>query len=238
MPAPPPLHRLVPGPSAVTTVAEAYAVARPTLAERPWVGVCMITSLDGSVVFNGTSGNLGNVNDVEVLLTLREVADVVIVGNTTARGEGYGAPASGVRIGVVTNSGRVDADSDLFRSGAGFVITHELADVPPGVEVLRAGHDELDLRLALAHLDRVVGSAHHVHAEGGPTLNGALHAAGLVDEFNLTTAPMMVAGRGSRAGVGDDEIERRFDLAHLLVDDDGYVFCRWVRRDAPDGAVS
>jgi riboflavin biosynthesis pyrimidine reductase len=190
----------------------------------------MIASLDGSVVIGGTSGGLGNANDLAVLLTLREVADVVIVGNSTARGEGYGAPASGVRIGVVTNSGDVDLSSELFRSGAGFVITHERAELPAGVDIVRAGTEHVDLAAAMSGLQAVVATVRHVHVEGGPTLNGALHAAGLVDEFNLTVAPMLVAGRGSRAGVGDVEIARRFDLAHLLADDDGFVFGRWVRR--------
>jgi len=225
-----PIRRVHPGPPTDTTIADAYGVPRPLLPDRPWVGCCMIASVDGSVVLDGTSGGLGNANDQAVLLTLRDVADVVIVGNSTARGEGYGAPRSGIRIGVVTNSGDVDSTSDLFRSGAGFVITHETAAVPDGIEAVRVGHDRLDLRGALDRLGDVVPGARHVHVEGGPTLNGALLAEGLIDEFNLTMAPLVVAGRGSRAGVGDVELAQRFDLAHLLVDDDGYVFGRWVRR--------
>ncbi len=69
----------------------------------------MIASLDGAVAVDGTSGALGNANDREVLLTLRDLADVVLVGAGTASGEGYGPPRKpGLRIGVVTNSGQVD----------------------------------------------------------------------------------------------------------------------------------
>jgi riboflavin biosynthesis pyrimidine reductase len=233
-----PLRRVQPAPAGATTVAEAYGMPRPIRADRPWVGVCMIASLDGSVVVDGRSGGLGNANDRDVLLTLRRAADVVIVGNATASGEGYGAPESGVRIGVVTNSGDIDVAGALFRSGAGFVITHAGAEVPSGVEVVRAGDAHVDLALALQRLDAIVPEVRYVHAEGGPTLNGALHAADLVDELDLTTAPLMVAGRGPRAALGDAELSRRFDLAHLLVDGDGYVFARWLRRDAGDTGVA
>ena len=83
----------------------------------------MIASLDGAVVVDGTSGGLGNANDRQVLLTMRDLADVIVVGAATARGEGYGPPRKrGQRIGVITNSGSVDLSTSLFTSGAGFVI--------------------------------------------------------------------------------------------------------------------
>jgi len=222
-----------PGPARTTTVGEAYDVERQRVG-RPWVGVCMVSSLDGSVTVGGTSGGLGNANDLEVLLTLRRLADVVIVGAGTARGEGYGAPQTGVRIGVVTNSADLDAGSDLFRSGAGFIITSESAelghDVDTSIEVVRAGRTRVDLAEAIDRLDTVIPGARYVHAEGGPTLNAGLLADDLVDELDLTIAPLMVAGPGRRAAMSGAEIERRFELAHLLVDDEGYTFGRWVRR--------
>ncbi len=113
---PPALRRLHPSPAGPTTPAEAYRGERPVApprppGPRPWVGLCMIASLDGAVAVDGTSGALGNANDREVLLTLRDLADVVLVGAGTARGEGYGPPRTpGLRIGVVTNSGHVDLD--------------------------------------------------------------------------------------------------------------------------------
>lgn len=227
----PRLVRVHPAPAGPTTPAEAYDAHRRRPDGRPWVGVCMVTSLDGSVVLDGTSGGLGNANDREVLLTLRRVADVVVVGAATARGEGYGPPGqAGRRIGVVTNSGRVDPTSPLFASGAGFVITAESTDVPSGVEVLRAGAERVDLPAAFARLGEVVPDVAHVHAEGGPTLNGALLAADLIDELDLTVAPTLVGGDGPRVTANVAQLERRFDLAHLLVDDEGYTFGRWIRQ--------
>lgn len=230
----PALLRVHPAPHAPTTVAEAYTVERPPPPGRPWVGLCMVASLDGSVTLDGTSGGLGNPNDVDVLVTLRRLADVVVVGAGTARGEGYGPPKKpGLRIGVVTNSGRVDLDHPLFTSGAGFVIAPRSAAIDEArVDVLRSGDGAVDLPHAIARLHEVVPGVRHVQAEGGPTLNAALAEADLVDELALTLSPNVVGGSGARVTSGAPQLDRRFDLAHLLTDDDGFVFGRWVRRAA------
>lgn len=234
----PALRRVHPDVSDVVNLADAYRLepTRPPASTRPRVGICMITSLDGSVTIDGSSGRLGNANDRAILLALREQADVVIVGAGTARGEGYGAPRDGTRIGVVTNSGNVDTASELFRSGAGFVITSETTPVADGVDTIRAGRDQLDIATALARLHEVAGDVdrtYRVHVEGGPTLNSSLLELDLVDELALTIAPVMVGGTGLRAAVGGIEVVRRFQLAQLLVDADGYTFGRWTR---PGGA--
>ncbi len=227
----PEVTRVHPSPAGPTTIRDAYAVERPRPVDRPWIGLCMVASLDGSVSLDGLSGGLGNPNDLEVLLTLREYADAVIVGAGTVAGEGYGPPRhEGKRIGVVTNSGRVDPTTDLFRSGAGFVITSERAEVPAGIECLRAGLDRVDLAAAMARLTEVMPDVGYVQAEGGPTLNAAFADADLVDELDLTVSPKMVGGDGLRLTSGAGEHERRFDLDHLLVDTDGFVFGRWLRR--------
>jgi riboflavin biosynthesis pyrimidine reductase len=191
----------------------------------------MIASLDGAVVVDGRSGALGNATDHEVLVSLRELADVVLVGAGTARGEGYGPPGKpGLRVGVVTNSGAVDLSSSLFSSGAGFLIAPDSADVDTAaVDVLRAGDERVDLALALAHLESVVPGVRVVQAEGGPTLNAALLAADAVDELNLTISPRMVGGDSPRVVHGSVALDARFTLAHLLADDVRFVFGRWVR---------
>jgi len=225
------VRRLHPGTPGPITIRDAYDVERRTPAGRPWVGLCMVTSLDGSVSIDGTSGGLGNPNDLEILLTLRDLADMVIVGAGTARGEGYGPPRrSGKRIGVVTNSGRVDLDTELFTSGSGFLIAPESAAIDESrAHVLRSGETSVDLVGALSRLHEVMPTVRYVQAEGGPTLNGALLAADLIDELDLSLSPRLVGGSGQRLASGISERDRRLELAHLLVDDDGFVFTRWVR---------
>lgn len=227
----PPIHRLLPQPRMPITIAEAYDRPRPPHPDRPWVGLSMVMSIDGSVALDGESGGLGNPNDLEVLLTLRRLSDVVIVGAGTVRGEGYGPPKQeGKRIGVVTNSGDVDLDRDLFTSGAGFVITSESADVDESrVDVLRAGADELDITLALTRLDEIVPGVRWVQAEGGPGFNGSLLDADVIDEIDVNISPNAVGGAGPRLITGADEERRGYALDQLLVDDAGFVFTRYLR---------
>jgi riboflavin biosynthesis pyrimidine reductase len=226
-----PIQRLSPSPTRSITIAEAYQVDRPQPANRPWVGLCMVSSLDGSIAVDGSSGALGNANDLEVLLTLRRIADLIIVGAGTVRGEGYGPPKKpGQRIAVATNSGAVDLSVDLFTSGAGFLLAPESAIIDETrVDVLRAGRDQLDLRDAVDRVDEIVPGVRHVQAEGGARLNGSLLEADLIDELNLSVSPRMVGGGGPRVTVGALEVDRHFSLSHVLSDTDGFVFTRWLR---------
>jgi 5-amino-6-(5-phosphoribosylamino)uracil reductase len=194
----------------------------------------MIASLDGAVVVDGASGGLGNPNDRDLLLTMRELADVIVVGAGTARGEGYGPPRKpGQRIGVVTNSGNVDLTSPLFSSGAGFVIAPESAPIDDTrCEVLRAGAGNVDLRLALASIGTIVPGVRHVQAEGGPTLNAGLLADDLIDELDLTVSPRMVSGDGPRLTSPGAHVDARFTIAGLLVDEESFMFGRWLRARA------
>jgi 5-amino-6-(5-phosphoribosylamino)uracil reductase len=209
-----------------------YGTRRPTFDHRPWVGLCMIASLDGSTARNGVSGGLGNDGDRAVFSALRRASDAILVGAATARAEHYRAPRrEGQRIGVVTSTGSVDMSTDLFSSGAGFLVMPD--DGPPdpdGIDVLRAGVGKVDVGLAVRRLDEVMEPPAFVQVEGGPRLNGSMLGADCVDELNLSFAPMLVGGDGSRLIAGAAETDLRFEPAHLIADDDGYLFSRWVRR--------
>ena len=209
-----------------------YGAERPRPRGRPWVGICMISSLDGTTVVDGRSGGLGNPTDAAVLGALRRAADVVLVGAGTVRAEGYGPPKqAALRIGVVTSTGAVDADSELFTSGAGFlVMPDDGPSAPGGVDVVRAGEATVDLAAALTRLGDVVDDPAFVQCEGGARLNGALLASGCVDELDLTVSPVLAGGDGARVTVGAPPALTRFDLAHLATED-GYLYGRWVRRE-------
>ena len=184
----------------------------------------MVTSLDGTTVVDQRSSGLSSDADRTVLSTLRALADVVIVGAGTVRTERYGPPKkAGQRIGVVSHRGDLDPSMPLFTSGAGFLILPE--DAPPTtIDSVRAGVGQLDLAAALGQLD-----VQFVHAEGGPGLNGALLEADALDELNLTLSPQLAGGDGPRLTTHASALSRRMDLVHVL-EDDGYLFTRWVRR--------
>ena len=225
------MRRLLPDPAGeldATQLAAMYADARRRRAGgRPWLMVNMIASVDGATTVDGLSGGLGGPGDRAVFAVVRGLADVVLVGAATARAEGYGPPKRpGQRVAVVSRSGRLDWDSDLFTSGAGLAVLPEDGPAVP-VPAVRAGVGGVDLGAALSQLEGDV-----VLAEGGPTLNAELAAAGLVDELFLTMAPLLVGGEAKRILAGPPAQEPRLAVAHVL-EDDGYLFFRYLRQSTP-----
>jgi 5-amino-6-(5-phosphoribosylamino)uracil reductase len=225
------MRRLLPDPAdSVQSLRQQYEVERPDApGNRPWIAACMVSSLDGAIAVDGRSQGLSNPNDTQILLTLREIADMILVGAGTVRDEGYGAPrTSGQRVAVVTNSGKVDFESSLFTSGAGFLICPEsLPEMP--VETLRAGTNKVDLVAAVNRLREIVPNVGLVQAEGGAMLNGALASADLLDELNLTISPQLVGGPSPRL-LTAEALQRSFSLAHLLIDEQSFLFSRWIRQ--------
>jgi riboflavin biosynthesis pyrimidine reductase len=227
------MRRLLPDPAEDLSVADAYGAALGQRSDAPWVSLCMVASIDGSTVVDGTSAKLSSPTDAAVLWRLRELADVILVGAGTVRDEGYGVPRKpGQRIGVVTHSGRLDFAGDLFTSGAGFVVTSEsgASNLPDGIDVVRSGVATVDLAGALLRLDQVTGTADVVQVEGGAALNGAMFDADLIDEIDLTTSPATVGGGGPGLASGSAPHSHRFDLVQVAIDDESFVYTRWLRR--------
>ncbi len=227
------MRRLLPEPTDDIAVDDAYATALGTRTDGPWVGVCMVASIDGSTAVDGASAKLSSPTDTAVLARLRRLADVIVVGAGTVRDEGYGVPAkAGQRVGVVTRTGRLDFTSELFRSGAAFLISSERCalDVPHGTDVLRVGADDIDFGAAIRRLPAFVGGADYVQVEGGASLNGALFDVDMIDEINLTTSPATFAGSGPRLATNAPAHAHRFEVAQLAIDDESFVYTRWLRR--------
>jgi len=227
------MRRLLPEPADDVTVDDAYGSPLGSRPDGPWLGLCMVASIDGSIAVDGTSAKLSSPTDTAVLARLRRLADVIVVGAGTFRDEGYGAPhKQDQRIGVVTRSGRLDYDSDIFTGGAGFVITSESGapDVPTGIDVIRVGQEEIDLAAAIARLPDLTATARYVQVEGGAALNGAMFDADLIDEINLTTSPATFGGPGPRVASGAPAHTHRYEVAQLAIDDESFVYTRWLRR--------
>ena len=90
---------------------------------------------------------------------------------------------------------------------------HAVADVRP------VGIEQVDLGSALQQL-HADGLASTVLCEGGPSLNGALVVAGLVDEVCLSLSPMLVGGSSPRLAYGAEALGARLSLALVLEQDD------------------
>ena len=70
-----------------------------------------------------------------------------------------------------------------------------------------------------------------VLTEGGPLLLSQLIEDDLLDELCLTVAPILVGGLGRRIAAGAGEVHTKMRPAHLLSDDQGYLYTRYVRAD-------
>ena len=230
------MRRLLPTPLHVA-LEDAYAGLEPP---PRWVAIGMVGSLDGAVAVEGTSGGLGGAGDRAAFRALRSLADVVLVGLGTARAESYRPawPARHVaaraargqeplaRLALVTGSGRVPPDLRALTDPEHppLVVT-----TPAGATTARprvAGRAELVVveatdegtvapAAALAALAaRGLG---RVACEGGPTLNHAMLAAGVVDELWVTIAPTLVGGGRGLAGPALEDGPHELVLLELRV---------------------
>jgi riboflavin biosynthesis pyrimidine reductase len=207
----------------------------PVVGGRPAVRLNMISSVDGSTAVDGRSGALGGPADRRVFAALRSLADVVLVAAGTVRAETYGPGP--LPIAVVSGSLRLDWDTPFFTVAAHrpIVVTHGGAPAEgmkraeEVADVLVAGDTAVDLALAVDRLgERGFG---HVLAEGGPSLNGALAAAGVLDELCLTLAPSLVSGDAKRIFTGPPLAPAADLVLRSVCEDDGYLFLRY-RSDA------
>ncbi len=244
------MRRLLPGPLAEVDPIEAYDVDRQAPEGRPWVLLNMVASIDGATAVDGVSGGLGGEGDRAAFRAVRAVPDVILVAAGTVRAEGYGPPrptdeVRAVRrargqtevpgLAIVTGSVDLDPTAPLFREAERppIIVTAERADADrlaavraAGAEVVFAGSDTVHMDRALSELGRL--GTEVVLVEGGPSLNGQLVAADLIDEVCVTIAPTMVAGEAARLADGGEAVRSAFDLAHVL-ELGGDLCCRYVR---------
>ena len=229
---------------------------RPAPADRPWILVDMVTSLDGAITIDGRSGGLGGEADRAVFRHLRGVCDAVLVGAATVRTENYGSvvvddatrdarrargqepwPSLVIVSGSLALEPTARAFTDAVERGAPrpIVLTtahaharsRALDDV---AEIIECGDTELDLVAAMGALG--ARGMRVLTCEGGPILNGHLLTADLVDEWCWTVSPLLVGGTSSRSVVHTGSVgspPRGFEITRLA-EADGSLFVRALRR--------
>lgn len=203
----------------------------PVARGRPAVRLNMIASVDGATTVAGLSGGLGGPADKRVFSVLRSLADAVLVAAGTVRAESYGP--SPHLIAVVSRSCVLDWQAPFFIEAPvrPIVITVAAAQADNRAraaevaDVVIAGDDSVDMRRAIDALGE--RDARTVLAEGGPSLNGQLAAAGLIDELCLSVSPRLVGGDSKRILSGPPlEMPARCELRSVC-EDDGYLFLRY-----------
>ncbi|MGO9352540.1 MAG: pyrimidine reductase family protein [Mycobacterium sp.] len=218
-----------------------------------WVRANFITSVDGGATADGTSGGLGGPGDKLIFNVLRELADVIVVGAGTVRMEGYSGAHPPVAqrmnrqargqsevapLAIVTKSGRLDRDMPVFTR----------TEVPPLICTCTAACDET--RRLLSGVAEVVDCSggnpaavdeaallatlrarglRRILTEGGPTLLGSFIQRDLLDDLCLTIAPYVVGGLARRIATGPGQLQTPMRCTHVLTDDAGYLYTRYVK---------
>ncbi|KAA9110529.1 dihydrofolate reductase family protein [Microbacterium rhizomatis] len=208
--------------------------------EGSYVRLNMITSLTGSAAGeDGTSETLTSRIDRGILGVIRRDADVVVVGAQSVRAEGYVVPRT-ARLAIVTGSGRLaghrlslepGAESDRVLLICPATVADEVsrsAAAYGAVVVPVAGDAHLSPRaildaLAARGLTRVV-------CEGGPTLAAQFAAAGVIDEYCVSVAPVIEPAHAPFLSV-TAEGRPRTEVAGMLVDEAGFSFLRLRARE-------
>ncbi|OII15495.1 bifunctional diaminohydroxyphosphoribosylaminopyrimidine deaminase/5-amino-6-(5-phosphoribosylamino)uracil reductase RibD [Curtobacterium sp. MCBA15_008] len=172
---------------------------------RPWVTVKWASSLDGrAAAADGTSQWITGAAARQHVHEQRAAHDAILVGtgtvltddpSLTARGDA-GELLADQPLPVVLGDRPVPDDAAVRRHPRG------LLTLP--------GHDlEAALRALREH------GVHSVFVEGGPTVASALIAAGLVDEYLVYLAPVLLGGPRvalGDVGVGSIGDRRRLDV--------------------------
>lgn len=216
------IDRIWPSPaSALDDAALLEQTAFP--ADRVWMRVNFIASIDGAGTREGRSGSLGDTADRRMFDLLRRPADVVLVGAGTLRDEGYGGfrldeesaawrtdagmPAHPV-LATVSGSLSLDPASELFTDAPVRPIVYTTASAPADrrkalstvADVVTVGESAVDF--AALRDDLAARGRRRIHSEGGPALFGAMLAAGAADALHLTLAPSLDSGDATRIASG------------------------------------
>ncbi len=218
-----------------------------------WLRANFISSLDGSATVEGTSGALAGPGDRAVFILLRELADVIVVGAGTVRIEGYSGAHLGFaerqqrrargqsevpQLAIVTKSGRLDRDLAVFTdtevpplvltsASAADAIRQRLAGLAEVIDCSGDDPGEVDEAVLLANLAN--RGMRRILTEGGPMLLGTFIERALLDELCLTIAPFLVGGLPRRIATGPGQLPTRMRCAHVLTDDAGYLYTRYVK---------
>jgi len=208
------VDRLWPDPVADIPLDDAFADLRlpEPPADRPLVGLNMITSVDGRAQLAGTAEGLGSRADRRLMRLLRRAYDAVASGAGTLRADDFYASlpadladerrAAGLAPQpvalLIAGSGPLPTDRRFFAPSpqerivvVGAASPHASEEPLPEVETWVAPDDEPQPDWLLARLG--ARGIRSLLIEGGPTVNSAFLAAGAVDELYWTIGARIVA---------------------------------------------
>lgn len=237
------LEPLIGLPRAPVDIAAAYAWP-----DRPWTRAMMLTTLNGAIAgTDGLSGSISSPTDRLIFDETRRLADAILVGAGTIRAERYNPmratpehqparAAAGLRpapvVAIVSRSLDLPWQDGLFHESAQrpIVLTGVHDPSSPALQMARAHADVIELpgidaaAMIGALRDR---GLNRIVCEGGPALLTQLVEADLIDEYDVTVAPVL-SGAGYGIVDGPTAAVRRMRLVQAMAAE-GFIFAKYVR---------
>lgn len=208
-------------------------------ADRPYVVVNMVATIDGKTVTNGRDdpvADLGSPSDHEAMRRIEAACDAVMIGAGTLRATPkLHYPARLQRV-VVTRSGNLGFEGRFFTDAPERAVVAApegvVVPVPEGVGLWSGGSGNVDLAALLGWL-RAERGVRSLVVEGGSDLNAALLSAGLADELFLTVAPKVKLGADTPTYAGGralppDQVQHYAIVEQTRVGDE--LFVRYRRK--------
>lgn len=216
----------------------------------PWLRAMMVTTLDGAASGpDGRSGSISCAADRRVFAETRRLCDAVLVGAGTIRSERYrpmlakaehaeqraelGLAVAPV-VAIVSGSADLPWEEPLFRESAlpVLVFTSDSAHVD-SLAVARQHADVIALpgeRIDPREIVRVLHERglRRIVCEGGPVLLRHVAQAGLIDEADISIAPVIAGGGQVVTGPAFDS-PVAFELAQVAWAE-GFTFHRYLAR--------
>lgn len=216
--------------------------------DRPWTRAMMLTTLNGAIAgTDGLSGSISSPTDRLIFDETRRLTDAVLVGAGTIRAERYNPmrakpehqqarAAAGLHpapvVAIVSHRLDLPWQDGLFHESAQqpIVLTGVHDASSPALQQARAHADVIELpgidaaAMIGALRDR---GLQRIVCEGGPTLLTHLVEADLIDEYDITVAPIL-SGTGYGIVDGPLAATKRLRLAQAIAAD-GFIFTKYLR---------
>lgn len=205
-----------------------------------------VGTINGSATIDGTSGPLGNDNDTKLMQSLRDWADVVMVGAGTFMKEQYSSPKptearpDPAPLAIPTTKLSFEINYRMWENidtPPYLLIPHHVLESDEAQEYIQAQKDVGAIILdsgdgtveACMDTLRAQGWT-KILCEGGPKLYGQVIASGQLDQlYHTIDAHIGTAIQTTLAPTEKDPKTFRMNLENVAADDDGTVFLRYGR---------
>lgn len=207
-------------------------IAFPSLGERPYVVLNMVSTLDGKIVSGERTESvldLGSTVDHAVMDRLEKANDMVLIGASTYRANPPTWNPHTEWRAVATSSGDLNFETAYFAKGSGAILSPTRpVHLPEQIQHVPFNIDQPEE--ALQALKKL--GINRLLLMGGGEINAVFFHHHLVDEFFLTLAPKVKLGRETPTLGEGEPLSRSEILNYRLVEHHAIgdeLFLRYAR---------